>query len=39
MGFLDNLMGGGAPAGGNNAYSVPIPFIPQNLQQLQQIHI
>ena len=36
MGLLDNILGGGASAG-NNAYSVPIPFIPQNLQQLQQM--
>lgn len=37
MGLLDNILGGGAPAGGNNAYTVPVPFIPQNLQQLQQM--
>ncbi|MBR5728262.1 MAG: hypothetical protein IKX39_06395 [Muribaculaceae bacterium] len=36
MGLLDNILGGGATAG-NNAYSVPIPFIPQNLQQLMQM--
>ena len=36
MGLLDNILGGGTNAG-NNAYSVPIPFIPQNLQQMMQM--
>lgn len=37
MGFLDNILGGGQPAGGNNSYMVPVPFIPQNLQQMLQM--
>ena len=36
MGFFDNILGGG-PGQGNQAYTVPIPFLPQNIEQLMQM--
>lgn len=36
MGFINNILGGG-PGPGNSTYSVPIPFLPQNMEQLMQM--
>ena len=36
MGRLDNISGGG-PGQGNSTRTVPIPFLPQNIEQLKQM--
>lgn len=36
MGLFDNISGGGSGQG-NSTHNVPIPFLPQNIEQLRQM--
>lgn len=38
MGLLDKILGGGGGSGqGNSSRTIPIPFLPQNIEQLMQM--
>ena len=38
MGFLDNILGGGGGSGqGNSSRTIPIPFLPESVEQMMQM--
>lgn len=38
MGFFDNILGGGGGSGqGNSSRTIPIPFLPQSVEQMMQM--